>query len=222
MRHLLIIIFSLFLGLGVSHSKNSETTLSQGKSDDAYTQLLLGVQYYRGDGVEQDYKKAFELFHKSAEQGATMAQFILGNMYRNGEGVDQDHKKAFKWHRKAAEHGYISAQYNLGDMYYNGDGVEQDYKQAIEWFRKAAEQGNALAQLNLGTMYYFGQGIPQDYISAHMWLNLAASASNSDALEDRDKTAKIRDDLANLMTSTQVAEAQRRASECVVKEYKDC
>jgi TPR repeat protein len=62
-----------------------------------------------------------------------------------------------------------------------------------------------------GLMYWFGNGVPQNYVLAHMWLNLAASTSDSSvrrtATNNRDWVA------ANKMTSAQIAEAQRMASE---------
>ena len=57
-------------------------------------ELKLGLKYLNGEGVKQDYKKAFEWFSKAAEQGNTEAQLHLGQMYYNGEGVNQDDKKA--------------------------------------------------------------------------------------------------------------------------------
>ncbi len=57
-------------------------------------------------------------------------------------------------------------------------------------------------------MYANGQGVPQNYVEAHMWFNLAAAQSSG---ENRDRYVKARDDLAERMTSEQVAEAQRRA-----------
>ncbi len=58
-------------------------------------------------------------------------------------------------------------------------------------------------------MYGDGQGVPQDYVQAHMWYNL--SAAGSPPSEDRDSAAENRDIVAELMTSAQIAEAQRRA-----------
>jgi TPR repeat protein len=64
-------------------------------------------------------------------------------------------------------------------------------------------------------MYKNGQGVIQDYTRAHMWLNIAASQGNEMAMENRDIVAKA-------MTSSQIAEAQKLARECVVKNYKGC
>ena len=40
----------------------------------AGAQYNLGIAYYEGEGVEQDYKQAVEWWKKSAEQGNAVAQ----------------------------------------------------------------------------------------------------------------------------------------------------
>jgi TPR repeat protein len=117
-----------------------------------------------------------------------------------------DYAEAMQLWRPLAEQGNALAQYNLGVMYANGTGAPQDYVEAVRWYRMAAEQGFDYAQHNLGFMYANGEGVPQDYVLAHMWLNLAVAQGNDDAKAARDIVAK-------LMTSEQVAEAQRMARE---------
>jgi TPR repeat protein len=153
-----------------------------------------------------DYAEAVRLFRPLAEQGDASAQYNLGFMYNNGEGVPQDYVEAVKWYRMAAEQDHADAQYNLGLMYDNGQGVPQDYAEAVKWYRMAAEQGYATAQSNLGVMYATGSGVPQDDVLAHMWFNLAAAQGHANAKKGRDIVAK-------LMTSEQIAEAQRLARE---------
>ena len=112
--------------------------------------------------------------------------------------------------RAKAKQGDASAQSNLGFMYATGQGVPQNYAEAIKWCRLAAEQGHAEAQYNLGVSYAKGRGVPQDYLQAHMWVNLAASKSQG---EENEKDAKLRKEIAENMTSAQIAEAQRLARE---------
>ena len=112
--------------------------------------------------------------------------------------------------RKAAEQGHASAQNNLGTRYSNGEGVPQDYQEAVKWYRKAAEQGHASAQFNLGVIYDNGEGVPQDYVQAHKWVNLAASRTTGEVAEN---SRILRDKLAEKMTASQIAEAQRLARE---------
>ena len=72
----------------------------------ANAQFNLGFQYYIGEGVDQDYDKAFQLFQLSAEQGFPPAMFAYGDCYYLGNGVKQDLKKAAEWYQKAIDAGY--------------------------------------------------------------------------------------------------------------------
>ena len=127
-------------------------------------------EYYE----KKDYKKAFDLYLESADQGYAPAQCNLGYMYDIGQGVSQDYAKAAEWYTKSADQGYAPAQCNLGYMYDIGQGVSQDYAKAAEWYTKSAEQGYAPAQCNLGNMYYNGKGVTQDYAKAAEWYTKAA------------------------------------------------
>jgi len=150
-----------------------------------------------------------------AEQGDAKAQFNLGVMYVKGDGVTQDYQEAVKWYRLAGEQGDAKAQYNLGVMYGNGEGVTQDYKEALKWYRLAAEQRYATAQSNLGLMYAQGQGVIQDNVIAYMWFKIAISNGSELAKTNRDNAERI-------MTSEQIAKAQKLARECIAKNYKGC
>jgi hypothetical protein len=76
----------------------------------------------------------------------------------------------------------------------------------VKWYQKAADQGNASAQFNLGHMYYDGKGVTKNYVKVHMWWNIAGASGNSFAVEGRNTVAKQ-------MTSSQLQEAQKLASE---------
>jgi hypothetical protein len=105
---------------------------------DARAQSLLGLLYYRGQGVEQDFAAAATWFRKAADQDDAPAQFHLGVMFSKGEGVPQDKAQAMKWFHSAADLGDAQAQYNLGLSYTNGDGDEPDNVRAHMWFNLAA------------------------------------------------------------------------------------
>ena len=112
--------------------------------------------------------------------------------------------------RARAEQGDADAQYTLALRYDYGEGVPQDYAEAARWYRLAAEQGDASAMTNLGIRYASGWGVPQDYVLAHMWRNLATFRLAGEELE---QSVRTRDALASLMTSEDLSEAQRLASE---------
>jgi uncharacterized protein len=168
----------------------------------AGAQYNLGLMYAKGQGVVQSDFEAIRWYLKAANQGYVSAQFNLGNIYHKGQGMIH---YAVKWYRKAADQGHARAQYNLGVMYANGQGVAQSYSQAVKWYRKAADQGHADAQNNLGYMYAAGQGVPENYVQAYRWAILAAASGNELA-----KTGL--NHLRDIMTSSQIAEAQRLAA----------
>ena len=60
--------------------------------------------YYKGEGVTQSYKEAFNWYQLSAEQGHWEAQYKLGAIHENGKGVPQDKDKAVNWYQLSAEH----------------------------------------------------------------------------------------------------------------------
>ncbi len=126
-----------------------------------------------------------------------------------------DYTTAAKEFRLLAEQGDAGAQNILGLMYDQGEGVTQDYTEAVRWYRLAAEQDYASAQFNLGYRYSIGQGVPQDYVLAHMWLNIAVASGLEDAME-------LRDTMALIMTSDQIAEAQQHARDCMARGLKGC
>ena len=76
----------------------------------------LGQLYEDGNGVEQSYEKAAELYLKAAEgdYGNTSAQYQLGILYENGWGVPADREEALRWYKAAADRGHKGAlsEYN--------------------------------------------------------------------------------------------------------------
>src|SRR5512140_2035652 len=63
----------------------------------AAAQFNLGLLYYDGRGVPQNYTEAARWFERAAAQGYTKAQNNLGAMYGAGRGVKKDYVQAYKW-----------------------------------------------------------------------------------------------------------------------------
>ena len=66
---------------------------------DAEAQFNMGRLLARGDGVMQDYAKAFSYFKKAALQGHRKAAEKLSVMYKHGDGVRRDPVQAEYWER---------------------------------------------------------------------------------------------------------------------------
>jgi len=67
---------------------------------------------------------------------------------------------------------------------------------------EANASGDVLFQL--GMMYSTGSSVPTDYVSAHKWFNLAAIRGNKEAI-------RLRREIAEQMTESEIATAQRAA-----------
>ena len=117
-----------------------------GEDGDEKAQYFLGLIYYKGKGVPQNYKKALKWYTLSAEQGNKVAQYNLGVMYSFGLGVVPDYKTALKWYNLSSEQGYALAQYNLGRLYYLGNGVKEDMVYAHMWINLASLNGFEIAE----------------------------------------------------------------------------
>ena len=68
-------------------------------------QYNLGDMYFNGEGVDQDYTKAFEWYEMAAKQGHFLSQLRLGKMYSNGEGVRKNTVIAKEWFSKVCDSG---------------------------------------------------------------------------------------------------------------------
>jgi TPR repeat protein len=193
-----------------------QTQAAQGHTE---AQTTLGHLYNNGRGVPQDYTKAAQWYEKAAILGDMKAQYHLGALYANGRGVPQDYPKAHLWQEKAAVQGYVLGQYNLGTMYEDGRGVPQDYTKARQWYEKAAAQGDAGSQFQLGGLYFGAKGVSRDLVRTYMWWSLASAHSMGDLQK---MSADLRDKIARRMTPAQIAEAQRRATQCQSQQFKGC
>jgi TPR repeat protein len=147
----------------------------------ADAQNRLGLRYFLGDGVAQDYEQARLCYERAVELGSPQANFNLGNLYCLGYGVPQDYDQARLCYERAAELGCPDANCNLGTFYCHGKGVASDYTKARFYYELAAEQGHPQAQFSLGVMYQYGYGVSRDYTKARQHYNLAAEQGHADA-----------------------------------------
>ena len=110
--------------------------------------LNEGIAYLNGDGVEQDYERAMQIFQSAQEAGNKKAARYIGLMLEQGLGVEQDYAKAAELFASVAGSdnksatGVVAAGYELGQLYEQGLGVEQDMEKAIALYEEAAEYGD--------------------------------------------------------------------------------
>lgn len=170
---------------GNAKKKKTAVVMSIAQEADAAFYLEEGYKYHFGEGVPQDYKKAYELYLKAAEMENIDAISNLGLAFYNGDlGLQKDLVKAAGYLQKAAEKGKDTAQYDLAMMYFYGKGVAQDYGKYVFWIKKAVEQGNDEAEFDLAISYLTGEGTEVNLNEAVRLLKESASKQNSRAQEN--------------------------------------
>jgi hypothetical protein len=152
-------------------------------------QYNLGVLYYSGTGVTQDYEQAFKWTQMAAEQGHTNSQYNLGTLYYNGLGV-----------RSA-----VFLRWPLSLIY-----QQSNLEQALKWYQLAAEYDHGEAQYNLASMYQIGEGVPLDLVQSYVWARLAQDNEVADA-------TLILDALQNSLSAGQLDAAGRQYAHWVLE-----
>lgn len=97
----------------------------------------LALAYEHGRGVQQDKRKAVELYRKGAELGHAACQHSYGCCLMTGQGAKKDVKQALALFERSAAQGYGLAYQALGHMYETGEGVEPDFDKEMEYYEKA-------------------------------------------------------------------------------------
>ena len=89
-------------------------TIAKSEADkgESWAQYKLGVMYYAGQGVAQNYPEAMKWYQLAAEQGYALAQYNLGLMYYIGRGTPQDFELSLMWTKLAAAQGDKEAAKN--------------------------------------------------------------------------------------------------------------
>lgn len=148
---------------------------------DNLAQCELGVKYYKGDGILQNHKEAYEWLMKAANQDNAEAIYYIGMIYLWGKaGQKRSNPKALRWFLKSAEMGYHVAQYQVGALYESGRGKRANMVEAGNWYLKAANNGNADAQYIMGNLFSNGSLDP-DYQYAETLLLSAAEQNHTGA-----------------------------------------
>ncbi len=147
------------------------------------SQFQLGMIYFEGKQINQNYNKSIYWFNKAATNNLSAAQFMLGMIYLNGIGTEKDKPKALKWLLMASKNGRAEAQHVLGSIYYLGEIVSKDINHALTWLEKAANQGYSKSQYLLGLIYSSGEeSVEIDYKKAIEWLLKSEKQGNIQAL----------------------------------------
>ena len=144
--------------------------------------------YYWGNGVQQSYDRAYEIFQKGAvKNGDSNCLYRLAMMTRAGQGCTKDIAKAIEMLKEAADKGVGRARYQIGIDYYTGEDIDRDYSNAVKYLELALTDKYLLdyargdCYKKLSTCYRFGRGVVVDIDKADEYISEAAKYGNIDA-----------------------------------------
>jgi len=149
------------------------------KDDSMFAMLLLGIMYYVGRGVEQNYREAVMWYEKAGDKMDSYALCNLGYCYYYGRDIAVDYSKAYPCFSYSSFLGNPNAMYKLGDMFYNGYHVDEDKDAAFFWygeahrFTKKEDEERPSIEYRLGKCFLYGHGVEQNLYAA---LNLLQAA----------------------------------------------
>lgn len=146
------------------------------KQKDFKACYFVGILYYEGKGIKQNYKEAFNNYKVSADNGFPDAQFNLALMLK-----EKNINMAIKYLELASNQNLPEAHFLLGLIYYEGIDVKQNYEKAFKYFSLAAEQQLPEAESNLGVMYSNGLGTEKNIEKGKEFLIRASLQGNQEA-----------------------------------------
>ena len=155
--------------------------------------IKYALMFYRGRGIEQDLRTAFEMFEKiswSREKFLgpfrfnSVARYYTAKMKENGEGCEKvldeelERYKLSVGKRKIADYetprNFSPALYKIAESYFLGRGVKQNFSKALKYYEQAFESyewttHKLEAAKKIMWMYELGEGIPQDKVKTEEW-----------------------------------------------------
>ncbi|MDV3440375.1 tetratricopeptide repeat protein [Pseudomonas otitidis] len=143
-------------------------------------QYMLAKMYERGDGVAQDYNKAFALYTQSSLNGNGDASYMLSRYVEDAQfGQKVDVQQAKNFLEKGASQGSYTAKLLLGLALLNGNppfrqDVDQGERLLLEVAEKDPVEGHRLhANLGLANLYAdptLGKLAPEKVVTAYEYL----------------------------------------------------
>ena len=113
----------------------------------------LALNYYTGNHVTKDKKKALQLWHSAERQNNPEAKVQIAAASIFGEINDTDIASNVKYLEESSEKGSVLAQVALGYAYENGIGLTKSKAEAVKYYRFAAQRGNRFGYRELKRMY---------------------------------------------------------------------
>lgn len=143
-----------------------ESWKQRAKNGEEEALYQIGVLYYIGAIIQQDYNKAFACFSCAAQKKYSPAFTALGICYEQGNGIGKHPLKAISLYHKAKIKKNAEAMRRLGLLYIEGTTLLKNGEEAKKLLKEASTQGDAEACYHLAKIYDEGVLATQDKATA--------------------------------------------------------
>ncbi|WP_394692138.1 tetratricopeptide repeat protein [Hyphobacterium sp.] len=210
MRKVLGIIWpTISVGLLVSGCNGIQNNIGAPDSNASLCEIVERPFASLGQQQGTEYEGDSSVYEFAAEQ---YQQSLI--LLQDSESAE-DSAAAISTLERLVACNYGPAHYTLGAVYSDGRLVELDHALAATYFQSAAEHGSFEAMFALGWMHEHGQGFRVDTETAFMWYVLSQDGPERLGV---DRTNA----LTQIMSESEVREAQYRAEICRTSWYLDC
>ena len=194
-KHFSIILLILICVMICTRSVYATST-SDNVSDDSHLTTHLGnIEKQFQDGVllysQKQYREAFDIWLKLAEDNYPPAQHNVSLLYKNGIGTTQNWKETLKWSWAAKNNGYIKAKNTRDHSIERVDPTT--YKEISSWqlqYFKPEDitlmSSKKYAILNMEIETY----MKKEPVNSYLWFLIAASFGDRYSIKTRDLLSK--------------------------------
>ena len=181
MKKIIVLLF-LLTSVGMVSAQTIEELRDSMAAGNLNMQVVLGLRYIDGNGVEQDCQEGLRLIRDAVDKGNRYGELRLGLCYFYGVCVEENKETAFQWFVKSAEKGNIMAQFFVGQAYEYGLGVEPNIQEAYRYYQESSDGGFPTAMVKTAERYLYGKGVEQDLGKAFELTKQAADDDDDFAL----------------------------------------
>ena len=138
----------------------------------------LAERYSNGMlGLQQDERRAVELWTEAAELGSLKALCHLGDSYYSGNGVQENKAKGILFYKKGAMQGHVESRHKLGCY----EGQKGNFDRAVRHLLISAKMGDKKSVEAIKMVFMDGMATKEQYTEALKRYQDAVEGTNKES-----------------------------------------
>ncbi|KAJ3428028.1 sel-1-like protein [Anaeramoeba flamelloides] len=136
------------------------------KTGNPTAQRLVGVCYFKGEGVKIDFVNTFKWLKMASDSGSSRSMSSVGYCLQFGVGCENQVSRCIEFYNKSVRSGNYNGYNSLGTCYEDGVIVPRSVQVARELYEISAISGTDHALYNIGLLKLRNN---TDVVSAYFW-----------------------------------------------------